>query len=295
MLRRSCLILALAFGGCSAQDSENGAQLKTPAPHVAGAGAGSQRGQPLPPRGVGKVLENKGGTLSPTPVVTVDPSVTGLERSTLQEILDGSLAVLASTAFLEHAKLVDADYPSVYLVSGTTEAASAAARRLQTAHSVGGYLPTRIKIDRGSSGAYVQANAGSDGLTMFITQDPITNWRSANSVQKSCAINTVAHEITHTLTRENQKWDPWFVDTDTSDVALQASRRNGTTGSYVMGGLAQCSYLNSRGRVGNQFMRSCVPTWYFYVPPANGLQESSGFANLSCDKYAENDVVQIRE
>lgn len=280
----------LVCSSCDMPKANNpGVNAKT---SVAGI-TGSNDAQPQNPASQGKALAND-INFYPSPHITIDPAITGTDRSALEEILAASLSSLSSKDFLTNAAQIDSAYPTVYLHGQSAMKASDAARLLQEKPTVGGFMATEIRIVPSRRGAGVDLNAAGNGLVMEINRLPLDNWAAQSRVQKSCAINTVAHEISHTLSRSATSWASVFVDSETGNSTLAESRRKGTTGSYVMGNLAQCSHLRTIGRIPGDQVVSCVPVWYFYSPVTPTSSETSGFANLRCTNFqAENDAVRL--
>lgn len=239
----------------------------------------------LPPVGVGLPFDKVDLTASQTPDVSVDAGLSAADQRDMKDIIDTSIAILRSDQFLANARALKATYPKVYIGPYTTQRDLEAAVQLLRSPSPGwGYGPTRLAVQPGRSGA-ATSNYGErprTNLHIYVNNLPLTNWRAANRVQKSCAINTVAHEISHTLLKDPRGYFPVFTD---GNGAAAASRKNGTTGSYLIGQLAQCTYLQNVNRISADQVKQCIPV--FYATPV--------FAHRRCDDYNETEPVVIKK
>jgi hypothetical protein len=74
-------------------------------------------------------------------------------------------------------------------------------------------------------------------------------WRTNNLDRKSCAINTFSHELVHAFSKRNTMsyHENFFVDTLELDKAAQYGGYPLAT--YLVGSVAQCTWLQQRGRV----------------------------------------------
>lgn len=95
-------------------------------------------------------------------------------------------------------------------------------------------------------------------------------------VEKSCALNTIVHEISHTLSdRPNQFW-MHILDSEENVTAP----RGHFEASYFIGAIAQCTYLESAGRITKAGFHDCLMT---FSNPASG----SRFKSLACDDFPD--------
>ncbi|MFO0554277.1 MAG: hypothetical protein U0271_38205 [Polyangiaceae bacterium] len=77
----------------------------------------------------------------------------------------------------------------------------------------------------------------------------LAQWRSSREVTRSCAINSLVHEMTHTVTRHRPGYQMLFKDRGRSN------HRERALVSYTLGSLAQCTYLRSNN------IPACVAGW----------------------------------
>ena len=93
-------------------------------------------------------------------------------------------------------------------------------------------------------------------------------------VEKSCAMNTMVHEISHTLSDRAGIF--WMHILDTEDNVTPP--RGVFEASYFTGIVAQCTYLEKKGRITAKDFSSCVKT---FSDPAS----SSRFRSIACDDF----------
>lgn len=80
---------------------------------------------------------------------------------------------------------------------------------------------------------------------------------SSDIVERSCAINTLAHEISHTYSRYTNQYVEFILDT-----ANKGAQHDGTPlASYFIGSVAQCTYLENEGRISTKGLLACVRTF----------------------------------
>lgn len=101
-----------------------------------------------------------------------------------------------------------------------------------------------------------------------------------DAVEKSCAINTMVHEISHSLSdREDQFW-MHILDSEENVTPP----RGVFEASYFIGVIAQCTYLQSIGRMTKADFHACMLT---FSDPDN----SSRFKSLACDDFPNNTAI----
>ena len=119
-------------------------------------------------------------------------------------------------------------------------------------------LPTTLAPAEGCA-AHACTGISSHGTsartaTIHLTDEPITNWLAGTNVGRACAINTVAHEITHTIPAfaagEKQLYRDWGFST------LKAFRR--PLVSYTVGAIAECTYLQKELGLDERDLRACI-------------------------------------
>lgn len=130
----------------------------------------------------------------------------------------------------------------------------------------GRYLPVRLVLMSPAEVRFARHYAAGGGVGYF-TQDGeihippavIAQWRSADPVERSCAINTLAHEIAHTVSVSPFVFTPAFTDTNAEQPTIPG-RRPGESpiASYLIGSAAQCAWLVREGRLAARDLGACV-------------------------------------
>ncbi len=93
-------------------------------------------------------------------------------------------------------------------------------------------------------------------------------------VEKSCAMNTMVHEISHTLSDRPDIF--WMHILDTEENVTPP--RGVFEASYFVGIIAQCTYLETAKRIKASEFESCIKT---FSNPAN----TSRFRSIACDDF----------
>lgn len=214
---------------------------------------------------------------SALPAVHVDEGrVSPADREALDRLLKVSAAVLMSDAMLAQASAIEATYPRIFLNPAIGYKRPADAVSLLHAPGQGMHF-RRTPVEFGKG-----AITGFNGRRwrMAISRKTLDRWLSDDPVVKSCAVNTVAHEITHTFVAQ-AGGGMVFID---GGRRAKPSRRSGMTGSYVIGQLAQCTWLAQQGRIATGDVTACVPVFY---------SRRGRFSAGRCDDFADGRPVRL--
>lgn len=245
----------------------------------------------LPPQGVGLPLgprEEKGLMASRFPDVFIDPSITGDDRADLQALLDEARNQLTATTLTDLGTRFDSQYSQVWTIAGVGyRSASQVTSALSSPNSGRAYAPTRLYLWTDPvSGATDKAltfndeNQRDGNLRIRLGPDHLARWRSQDLVERSCAVNTMTHEIVHTLLTRMDGYYPLFVDGETP------AKDRGEYGTYLVGAMAQCQYLADQGRISQGDIGICIPVWTTRDPRYVGPVFASG----KCDKFPTGPV-----
>lgn len=130
----------------------------------------------------------------------------------------------------------------------------------------GRYLPLRLVLMSDSQVRFARHYAAGGGIGYFTQAGEIhippavaAQWRAGDLVERSCAINTLAHEIAHTVSISPLVFTPAFTDTNAARPAI-AGRTPGESpiASYLIGSAAQCAWLAREGRIAETELAACV-------------------------------------
>ena len=102
----------------------------------------------------------------------------------------------------------------------------------------------------------------------------LARYTRGDMVEKSCALNTMVHEISHTLSEKPNMFWMHILDSE-EDVTPP---RDVYEASYFIGTIAQCTYLQNAGRIDAAGFRACMMT---FSDPAYG----SRFKSKACDDF----------
>jgi hypothetical protein len=127
----------------------------------------------------------------------------------------------------------------------------------------------------GTSGRY------SDVL---ITRGVLEAFGSSDVVARSCAINVAAHEYAHTISLTPVGYRVAFADTNEIQREIANRRSPGTpVASYLIGAVAQCTWLEKQGRIGPADVGACVEVF-----------GTAAFNWSRCDQFAGGEPVALR-
>lgn len=223
--------------------------------------------------------------------------VSARDAAALSAWINASVDILQSPAFETNFKRASETYPSVY-VSKTQDIipSSLLLTRLKTQDpqlSALWWPKTYVVLNgepavrrndrtgfgfdalrRASAGPYPANETGTKTGRIKIGRLHFARYTRGDAVEKSCAINTMTHEISHTLSDKPDRFWMHILDTE-KDVTPP---RGVFEASYFIGIIAQCTYLENIGRIAPPAFEACIST--FSDPSAN-----SRFRSIACDDF----------
>ncbi|MDP1617296.1 hypothetical protein [Phenylobacterium sp.] len=192
-----------------------------------------------------------------------DPRLAPVHQAQLLEVARTAYALLRTPEFAAVLKAAADDQP-VYVSRDRGERSAEAVLADLTGR--GRYLPVRlVMMDPYAPGARGHYAAGggvgyvSQDGEIHLPPDVLADWASGDLVRQSCALNTLAHEIAHTISISPFVFTPAFTDTRIGERAIP--RRDGgdsPVASYLIGSAAQCAWLQQQGRIVASEVRACV-------------------------------------
>lgn len=229
----------------------------------------------LEPENQGEALSYDLKMMSDSARVSVGTNWSRNDATDMQTLIDTSAGIIEQTRWLENGTVLKPDNPEIWLTKALGYADSEKVTQMvaspaQPLH----YLPVTVVRHRG--GAVTRLRNGN--VQIALNKRILRRWRSNDPVERACAVNTMTHEISHTITRVPNRFYPAF--TDTGDSNREA--RNGTVASYFTGDLALCTYLMNEGRIDASGLKKCVTAWY----------EPGGFQSYRCTKFNSGEPVQ---
>ncbi len=130
----------------------------------------------------------------------------------------------------------------------------------------GRYLPVRLIMMDPTAAESLEHYAAGGGLgyvsqdgEIHLPPDVLADWAADDLVRRSCAINTLAHEIAHTISISPFVFTPAFTDTRLGERAIpRRGAGHSPVASYLIGSAAQCAWLQQQGRIAPGEVRACV-------------------------------------
>ncbi len=121
--------------------------------------------------------------------------------------------------------------------------------------------------------------------SIWIGYGHVEEFASADVVSKSCAVNVMAHELTHTISTSSVAFAAAFSDSARDDEdPIERFDKASPVASYLVGSVAQCTYLQQRGRITKEGVIPCVRV--FGVRSLNDTR---------CSQFAAGQPVSMRD
>lgn len=212
------------------------------------------------------------------------------EEPTIQSWIDETLSILNSDEFASNLLSLQSAYPEVWLSeyqnTRTVPQLFEILKAQDNTQSDEAYLRTGI-IMKGTSQKDPSEDDGYKGndfasigprswfkslpLKMRLGRVHLDRYLTGNVVEKSCAINTMAHEISHTISLSSTKLQSYILD-----IPAGKAPEGVPTASYFVGTVAQCTYLQKNSRIKNEDLQKCLD-----------LFVSQPFPSKRCDDYPD--------
>jgi hypothetical protein len=186
------------------------------------------------------------------------------ERARLADWMAQTKAVLHSPEFAANLRSVAATYPQVYLDHDFENKPILATvqRVLDILQPVAGFryvnVPVALVGGTGDEAAYAgwtgyYADDGFSLGSMTIGRRHMARWMSNDAVERSCAVNTMAHEMSHTISVHENFYIMAFRDQDRRKAPASVP-----AASYMIGTAAQCTWLQQQGRLPANGFGACL-------------------------------------
>jgi hypothetical protein len=211
---------------------------------------------------------------SATPVITISPEWQGQDNIDMKAMVDESVAIMGDARFVEYGTALKVDYPKAWFADtlGFGDAEQVATMVHAPTPPIRYVAATVLPFDGWA------VTGGREGrVNIQVNRALLTRWRSPDVVMRACAINTMAHEISHTLSRSATQYRFAFTDTGVGREA-----RKTPPASYITGNVALCSYLVRQGRIDPAKLNQCVKIWY----------KPKGFQSNRCNDFPGDTPVE---
>ncbi|MEP4050997.1 MAG: hypothetical protein ABJN22_02005 [Litorimonas sp.] len=227
-------------------------------------------------------------------------NVDAADQAALSNWIEESVSLLRSQEFESNFERASETYPQVY-VSKTQDIipSTLLLTRLKTEDPhlsalwwpktyvvLNGKTSRRLSDQRGfgfqalrnaGAGPYPKNQIGTKTGEIELGRLHYARYTQGDIVEKSCAINTMTHEISHTLSDQIDRFWMHILDTETNVTPP----RGVFEASYFIGIIAQCTYLENANRIAKSDFESCLAT---FSDPAR----SSRFRSIACDDFPDN-------
>jgi hypothetical protein len=199
----------------------------------------------------------------PAPQLNIESTVSGQERVELEALVAATLAVLNSNRFATNMAALAGVYPRVWLSKALRFSDSNGLyERLQSPPSPNTYVITEVFLDGDRSDTRVWVDPEPNTARLRVGRGQLEMYRSTNIVERSCPINSLAHEISHTLSTSSERF--LFAITDTGRGRRGAGKA--PYASFLIGSVAQCTYLQQQERIGEAGLGPCVEAFRVRPP-----------------------------
>jgi len=224
--------------------------------------------------------------LLPSPWIVIDGVSNHREREVATAWISEVQSILNSKEFYENLTSLDKTYPFVYLrdniigtVSDVADIITLRApnlRAVRTPMAIVGGIDTDYAFG-GWTGDPLHEGDSSTSLTIGRTH--LKRYFSQNQVEKSCAINTLAHELSHLIVTDQKLILHALTDTGITPP----SRPINAIASYLIGTTAQCTWLEKANRLEPKNFPECV-----------AIFGTLNFNSLRCNQFNNTSPLQLR-
>jgi hypothetical protein len=187
--------------------------------------------------------------------ITIANNLKAADRATLTEILNATIDVITSDRFAE--RFATIEQQQLWLSPGGETLPPREVLDLYLGgNDVMQSVPTVLTVTKKwFSGAPITGLFDGPPVVARIRLSTweLNRWRKGTPEGRSCAVNTVAHEITHTISDRGA-----YVFADRGNST--ATRQGQVLASYMVGNVAQCTMLESLGALSGDFA-VCVKKW----------------------------------
>jgi hypothetical protein len=220
------------------------------------------------------------------------------EQKAVNLWLTETYEILNSDAFHDNLKSLSKSYPKIWLSKWekyrTPEQLSKILKLQDPDKPQARWVPTALSLVgapdkdgtmdsgyRGNNEAYTgwtgYVEEGKSVVAMRIGRVHYDRYIQGDQVEKSCAINTLAHEVSHTLSHAPTQHLEYFIDTGGG----KPEKPGEPYASYLLGSLAQCTYLQNKGRIKAEELQACLVTF--------GVDQ---FKSNSCNDFPDGTLIR---
>jgi hypothetical protein len=220
----------------------------------------------------------------------IDGVVNKKEKEHLSKLIKESYSILQSDLFRANMLSLEKEYPSIFfqiendMINGSVKTGSTVdiLNILQSKNQYR-YVPAAVGLVGDNKYFFALSGITGDSISASFTlgRGNLSNWLSNNIVEKSCPINTVSHELSHLISS-----DKTYFRTDTQPIRdMFAASQSGTNAvaSYLIGAVAQCTWLQQNNYSPKVDLMSCVKVF-----------GHRGFNSGRCSQFSSNQRIEYR-
>lgn len=205
--------------------------------------------------------------------ITVSDGIPADDRQAVHELVDATLQVITSDDFRDNLVRLDGTTDRLWLSPYGESMSSAGVAQVYRGEHTGVLpIPTVVSVDYQADtpvqGFYYQPRFHS---RIILTPGVLRRWRSISMEQRACAVNTLAHEISHTFSSSATTGEWVIAD---KGKGRWPSIFYGALASYTIGSVAQCTMLLQH-EPQYEGLAACLERW-----------GTDRFNSLSCDSAA---------
>jgi len=227
------------------------------------------------------------------PYKSIVDAATTEEQALVERLLIESYDVLRSAEFRANLLSLGSRYPVIYARPDKQDATVAdVAREISVEPPGSRYAPVVVQVvgrndRRDPMGIHASAGEGTGFgrySEMALGRYFLDQFQSVDSVERSCALNAAAHEYAHTITLTPIGFRHAFTDTRINQSRISQRQFPGTpVASYLIGAVAQCTWLRRNGRIEVAGIASCVEVF--------GV---NAFSGNRCTSFSKGQLVALR-
>lgn len=232
--------------------------------------------------------ENRAEGTQPDRAFSTLDSGSEAERKAAGRLLQEGYAILRSSAFRTNLEALQARYHAIYARPTAQEVDPKGIAAIIALEPLGSrFAPAQAMIvDDGGDALGAAGEGGTTGRysDVLITRSVLKAFGSTDPVTRSCAVNVAAHEYAHTISLTPMGYRVAFADTNEVERQIPDRRNPGTPiASYLIGAVAQCTWLEKQGRIAQGDMGACVEVF-----------GTAGFNWDRCSQFAGDEPVAPR-
>lgn len=217
----------------------------------------------------------------------IGATATDIEKEQLNTLINGTIETIDSVEFQTNLLNSGNKFKEIYLSHGSESGTNFADASTLSSMMKGqqGYHRVKTPI------ALVKTSSDYDAISGYIGnrksssfslgRGHIRNWNQASIVHQSCAVNTVAHELSHLISSDKTTFD---ASTQLiQDRGAATNTKKHAIASYLVGTVAQCTWLQRINHINAEEVNMCIEVF-----------GHRGFNSGRCSQFTNDEKVRIK-